>query len=150
MNYSKSPSILLVLALGGCSLTPAASDAFLVTSEPAGAEVFVFGESIGHTPVDVAVAQVFPATYPADKETLYGRLVVRKEGCEEKTVPVGTRTVAKGVKVRLECEQPIPASAPDAAVDVASRLQRLEKLRQEGTIDQQEYEAHRRRILESL
>lgn len=153
MNYRHSPSILTALALAGCSLTPAASDSFTVASDPSGAEVFVLGAPVGTTPVDVSVAQVFPATYPAEKETLYGRVVVRKEGCEEKVVAVSTRAVARGLTVRLDCAPPAASamSTPTpAADDVAARLQRLETLRRDGTITEPEYEAHRRRILESL
>jgi hypothetical protein len=153
-----SPSILLVLALSGCSLAPPSSDSFTISSEPPGADVFVFGEKVGTTPVDIAVAQVFPNTFAAEQETLYGRVVLRKEGCTEQTVPVGTKVVARGMKVKLDCGKPaataapasLPVPAPAEQNDVAARLQRLKALRDDGTITADEYDAHRRRILESL
>lgn len=145
-----SPLRLLVVAplLVACgSYTPRHSDLLRIDSDPAGAEVYSLGERIGVTPLEVAVTRVFPAVYPPEKEALYGRVVLRKPGCEERQVAVSTGAVAKGLRVKLECGSaaPVPGGA-----DVRARLKRLDELRQEGVISDEEYAAQRQRILGEL
>jgi len=132
----------------GCAPLPAEPGFIAVESEPAGADVIVMGEQKGRTPLQLRLEDVFPVTYPAEKRALYGKIVLKKEGCRELTLPVSSKVYAKGVKARLDCNA--RPSADLATGTVGERLRQLKALREQGLITEEEAKAARRRILDEL
>ena len=126
-----------------------------VTSEPAGAEVYVMGEKLGVTPLTVNQDAVFPPAFPAEKQALYGNIELRKPGCKNSVQPVSTRDLARGLRVRLECIE--PAGGPSAAnrpgiagATVEQRLRQVRDLLDKGLITEQEARDIRQRLLNEL
>ncbi len=147
---------LLVSGCSGSSLMPATNDSFMVESKPSGATVYVMGEIVGTTPVEVTAKQVFPSLYPSEQTPLYGRIFFSLEGCEEYAMPVGTGHLSKGMKVKLECDPMRPVAQPVQAAEmprestIKRRLQELKSLFDEGLISDEDYESKRKAILEEL
>lgn len=154
-------SCLLALAVAlaaGCAPIGAKPGQIDVSSEPAGAEVYVMGEKAGVTPVTLDQDALFPLTYPAEKQALYGRIELRKAGCQAATQAVSTRAVAKGVHVKLDCGMAAPATSvpvpgapvgqPKPAID--ARLRQVRDLLEQGLITEQEARDIRQRILDEL
>ncbi len=126
-----------------------------VTSEPAGAEVYVMGEKLGVTPLTVNQNAVFPPAFPAEKQALYGNIELRKPGCKDSVQPVSTRVLAKGVHIRLECEggeggSPAALRQAEPGASMESRLRRVQELRDKGLITDQEARDIRQRLLNEL
>ena len=118
-----------------------------ITSDPAGAEVYVLGSRVGLTPISLDENVIFPATYPGEKQALYGAVELRKAGCDSAVQRVSTRAVAQGLHVKLDCgEAPVGAGEPG----VELRLKRLQELRDKGLVTEQEAGEIRRRILGEL
>ena len=153
-------SCTLMISLSACagnSLAPKNSDKISVKSEPSGASVYVMGEDMGLTPLSVDVDNLYPVTYSPDEQELYGKIVLKHEGCSDKTVKVSTGMVSSGLKTDLDCvkdEEPevllhvqpqVPTAKP-----VKQRLQELQGLKDEGLISEHEYQDIRSRILKSL
>ncbi len=170
----------LMTGLTGCTGLGAIAgdDTLAVTSTPPQATVFVMEEAVGQTPLKLSQQTLFPATYPQDKQHLYGQVTIKKAGCKDYVAQIGSRTIARGLDVTLDCggdsgtgtpATPAPATAPAAGTDstmvrepqtlspgmtgnpsAKQRLQRIDALKQEGLIDDNEYQAIRQRILDSL
>ncbi|MEJ2694734.1 MAG: SHOCT domain-containing protein [Candidatus Thiodiazotropha sp.] len=111
---------------------------------------------------------------------MYGVITIRKAGCQDFTQRISSSNISRGVEVQLDCgshatinrassSDPAPAaegnsgttatvtdqtntpSSPTAAESSAKqRLLRIEQLRKEGLITDQEYRTVRQRILDSL
>lgn len=148
---------LLVAALQGCAGAATRADELSVTSEPPAAEVYAMGERLGVTPLTIRQEAVFPVVYDRDREPLYGKLMLRKDGCREHTQRVSSAALHKGVVVKLDCGQPAAKEAvekleapPRAAQTPALRLRRLDALHREGLISDEEYHTIRERILSEL
>jgi len=149
---------LFIVTGQGCAGVATRADEFSVTTEPPGAAVYAMGERLGVTPLTIRQESVFPVVYQPDQQHLYGTLLLRKEGCREHSQRVSSAALHKGIAVNLDCggraveeaaEQREPAQ-PQAARTPATRLRRLDQLRQEGLISDQEYRAIRSRILSEL
>jgi len=155
-----------LLISSGCSssgnggLFPSAVNGpFKVESMPSGADVYVMGEKIGITPVMVSRRDVFPNIYPHDKESLYGKVTIKKEGCFEYTRPVSAEISSKGLQAKLDCttyksiqEDVVPGSiavAHDRAT-VEQRLEKIKDLFDKGLITEEEAKKTRERILNDL
>lgn len=136
----------LPLLLTGCAAMPN-GESLRVDSEPQGAEIFVMGERVGTTPAEVSRRAIFPNVYPKEKEQLYGLVVLRKAGCQEFQTAVSAEKLKRGIDVKLKCEQPEGAGTPK---EIRGRLKRLDELRSEGVISEEEYREQRRRILGEL
>jgi hypothetical protein len=157
---------------GGClggSLFVSGSGSTRVESVPTGAEVYVMGERLGTTPLDVADARLFPVHYPRELSDLYGKVVLRHPGCEELVRAVDLQAANEGISASLVCgdtdadgdrpsaEAPAdraaapptrPAVAPHSAAD---RLAQIKALRRDGLLDEREARSLRDRALrESL
>lgn len=143
-----------ILLLAGCAgnLFPSAGNQpILIESEPGAAEVYVMGEKIGVTPYPLSRREVFPNSYPKDKESLYGKVTLKKEGCADFTRPVSTEIVSQGLHAKLDCGDKMPSAAP--ATPNATVEQRLEKIREllgKGLISEEEAGKARARILDGL
>src|SRR5450631_3873914 len=104
----KALALFNLLLVAGCStggnLFPAAGNSPInVESEPSGAEVYVMGEKVGVTPLKVSRSDVFPITYPREKESVYGRITLKKAGCSDFTRTVSAEIGNAGLHAQLEC-----------------------------------------------
>lgn len=141
---------LPALGMGGCSsVADNRVPELLITSTPTGAEVRVMGERVGVTPLRLPSKAVFPATYPQEQQSLYGRVRINHPGCALYEVPVSNKALEDGLHAKLQCDS---AEAPASSVPLGARerLKQLEDLKREGLIDEQEYRQTRQRIIESL
>jgi hypothetical protein len=156
---------LSAAVIAGCASVGAKPGRVDVTSEPPGAEVYVMGERAGVTPLTLEQARVFPLTYPSEKQALYGKVELRKAGCQPAVRAVSTGAVAEGIRVMLDCggarqppaqtqPNPVPPSATPAATaqktGVDQRLRQVRDLLEQGLITEQEAHEIRMRILNEL
>jgi hypothetical protein len=127
-----------------------------VESIPSGADVYVMGEKIGVTPVEISRTLVFPNTYPSEKESLYGRIILKKEGCFDFTRTVSAEVGNAGLHAKLDCAAPNPASSEKTQVTshsdqtVEQRLDKIKDLQNKGLITDDEAKKARERILNEL
>ena len=167
LNRLKETVLLMPLLLAaGCSSTDGGRDLIQmesagnnpinIESEPSGAEVFVMGESVGVTPLKIYTKDVFPITYPKEKESLYGKVTLKKGGCSDFTKTVSMKVTNVGLHAQLVCANMIPVS-PQTSKDVPrvneSVEQRLEKIRDllnKGLITDEEAKKARERVLSDL
>lgn len=142
--------------MSACSQTPSlvgGDNKITVSSEPAGASVYVMGEVVGTTPVVVDVGAVYPLTYAPELQGDYGRIMLKHAGCEDRIITVSSRMINSGLNTKLDC---VAAEAPPVTkpvlVDktVTQRLQELQLLKEQGLITDEEYQTIRQRILQSL
>jgi hypothetical protein len=171
-------SISLAVLLAGCSGIGnfAGSDSLSLRSNPSDAEVYVMGQAVGRTPIEISQPTLYPSVYPQEQQHLYGVVTLKKTGCADFQRRVSGRDIARGLQVELDCGVDLsgnpparaatvdtPRAAPeisdstdpnppmdDAAQSAKQRLQRINELKEEGLIDNQEYRAIRQRILDSL
>ena len=165
---------LLVALASGCAPMGTKPGRVDVSSDPAGADVYVMGSKVGVTPLALDQDAIFPLTYPAEKQALYGMVELRKAGCLPARQNVSTRAVSRGLHVKLDCgeaaraETPAPRqtqpAAPAASANeqapatpvvkqtpaIEQRLKQVQELRDKGLITEQEAQEIRRRILEEL
>jgi hypothetical protein len=86
-------------------------DSIRIESEPSGAAVYVMGKNVGTTPLSISSKEVFPLTYPKEKESLYGSVTLIKSGCADYTKPVSARVLDKGLKATLACNDAAPVAS---------------------------------------
>lgn len=98
---------LATACLGG-SLLASSRDTTRVESNPPGAEVYVMGERLGTTPLEVEDRLVYPVHYPREKAELYGRIELRKDGCETTVRALDLRASNEGLVVELRCAETPP------------------------------------------
>ena len=170
----------LLPVIQGCSGTTlfTSSKYVHVTSEPPGATVYVMGDLVGETPLEIDQRDLFPTVYDQSKQDVYGTILFKKRGCEDSNQPVGMNAGATGIKAKLVCEeQPlvqekavqtvplkktkipetqtpqIERSQPvyiQSSGSAKQRLISLQDLRDNGLISEDEYINIRQRILEEL
>jgi hypothetical protein len=146
-----------------------------VRSDPVGAEVLANGRSIGVTPVTVTPANEWSTGFVSGKDyginyQYTGTITLRMPGCKEFSANVDDYLLSKDIAVKLECgpeyqpvaapagrPQPQPGYSPASRADyetseeiMARRLRRLEGLRDQGLISEEEYRQVRSRILGEL
>lgn len=171
--FVKSSGMVLalfsLLFAAGCSsrggtsnfFPPAGDNSIRIESEPAGAEVYVMGENIGVTPLQISRNDVFPNNYPGEKLSLYGTVTLKKEGCSDLTRTVSTEISSKGLRAKLDCADMNPASPPallpatsspraPAGETVEQRLDKIRDLLNKGLITGEEAKKTRERILKDL
>lgn len=148
-------SVLLALCAASCAghAFVAADARTPVESSPSGAEVFVMGERVGTTPLELDDSLAFPLSYPPERRALYGKVVLRHEGCEEWQAPLSVKAARYGIVAELDCEPgvtPVEGSDEGAAPppSLEQRLRRLDDLREEGLVDGAEWTRVRGRILD--
>jgi len=160
-RYSAKALLLLGVLLAGCSsrgeLFPAAgNNPIRIDSVPTGAEVYVMGEKIGTTPLAISSKDVFPNLYPREKESLYGRITLKKPGCSDLTRTVSSGIIGAGLHARLDCNNGTPPSSgipkevPDSSASVEQRLDKIKDLLDKGLITDDEAKKARERILNDL
>ncbi|WP_428624194.1 PEGA domain-containing protein [Sedimenticola sp.] len=134
---------------------------FTVTSTPAGATVYVMGQVLGTTPLEIRRDQVFPATYPSQLEAEYGYVTLRYQDCEPYRQSITNKILENDLKVTLACGNntlpaaiPLPtlktAPKPATPPSIRHRLLELKQLYSDGLISEQEYSERRKAILNEL
>ncbi|MGA9666618.1 MAG: PEGA domain-containing protein [Gallionella sp.] len=163
-NTAKTLALCSSLLLAaGCSspggmsnLFPSAGDnPIKVESNPAGAEVYLMGTNVGMTPLQLTREDVFPNLYPKDKESLYGRVTLRKAGCADFTATVSSQVSSYGLHAKLDCGGDKPAAAAGTSSGGSSetaeqRLGKIKDLLDKGLITEDEAKNARERILNGL
>jgi PEGA domain len=153
-----------LLFIAACSSTggvdsyfPAAgNNPIKVESVPSGAEVYVMGEKVGVTPLQINRKEVFPNTYPRDKESVYGRIILKKEGCSDFTRTVSAEISNAGLHAQLDCGDLYTAQpgasryAPRNNLTVEQRLQKIKDLLNKGLINEEEAKKARERVINDL
>ncbi|HQT26765.1 MAG TPA: PEGA domain-containing protein, partial [Burkholderiales bacterium] len=119
-----------------------------IQSVPTGADVYVMGEKVGTTPLKIEQKDVFPNSYPKEKQDLYGKVTLKKAGCSDYVKTVNTKIIDVGLKARLDCGQNSPAiqqgSAPQYSMParmsktVEQRLEEIKDLQNKGLITDDE------------
>lgn len=148
---------VLVLGCAGPSVSKSEPEKIEITSDPTGATVLVDGSEIGSTPLRIVPAEFFRSGFVGLSYRYYGRLVFKKPGCEEKVIEVNDAVLAGDIRATLECDPDYrlpkldkPVGNPTTSDQYAERLQRIERLYQQGLIMEEEYNMLRSRILDEL
>ena len=141
-----------VSACGGNSLAPKNSNKISVASEPSGASVYVMGKLAGITPVLLDSNNVFPIVYLPENEQDYGYITLRHEACSDKKIKITAGMISDGLRVGLDCVVEEAATDKSSVVErtVSQRLKQIQALKDEGLINDQEYQKIRSRILKSF
>lgn len=161
------PLLLVAVAAAGAATAQTfegpASRTFEVRSNPPGAEVRTISGAHGKTPASITERDVYPNTYPSDRQDLYGIVILDRPGCKEEAVRLGTADIRQGLSVDLDCESAGRRSGPPAsppgkaetrpeAESMPDRrlrqLRVLQELHDEGLLTDDEEERIRRRILD--
>ncbi len=135
-----------------------------IISEPAGAVAYADGSELGTTPLEIVPGNYFRSGFVGLSYRYYGKLTLKKAGCETWSTEVDDAILLKDVHARLKCDpdyRSAPATVPsgtasDAMPNPASgnhyveRLERIEILHKKGLISDEEYRRLRARILEKL
>jgi hypothetical protein len=168
VNHAWPLSIAASLLLIGCasvSQSETASGKIKIISEPAGAVAYADGAELGLTPLEIIPGNYFRSGFVGFSYRYYGKLAVRKAGCETWSTEVNDNVLSKDVHARLKCDPNFPpSSAPAPSADSASgsmpnspardeiieRLERLETLHKRGLISDDEYQQLRARIIDKL
>lgn len=124
-----------------------------VSSTPSGASVYIMGELQGETPLVINVTKLYPVTYSKENKSLYGRIALMHEGCDDVFIKVTNEMSGSTLKQNLNCiGDEIPEIKESMSSDglVKQRLHELGDLKKEGLINEEEFQKIRLRILESL
>ena len=140
---------------GGSNFFPSAGDnPIKIESDPSGAEVFVMGEKIGVTPLQISHKDVFPNIYPKEKESVYGRVTLKKAGCSDFTRTVSMEIGSVGLRARLDCGDMNPVPTPRDALrigeTVEQRLDKIKDLLNKGLITEEEAKKAREHVINDL
>lgn len=155
MYTAASPSAYGANFTMGDLFPSAGNKAIKIESDPPGATVYVMGQDRGVTPLSISNTDVFPNTYPRDKQSLYGKVVIKKAGCTDVTRTVSSDVIDAGLRVKLECGDLDPVSrasgnAPPANETVEQRLEKIKDLLSKGLISEEEAKKARERIINNL
>jgi hypothetical protein len=123
-----------------------------IESIPPGADVYVMGEKVGETPFQISRDKIFPHLYPKEKESLYGKVTLRKAGCLDFTRPISTAIGDYGLHAQLDCGSSAPSATARAAPSgtVEQRLDKIKELQGKGLITEEEAKKAREHILNDL
>jgi hypothetical protein len=163
-RLEKTFALFSLLLVAGCStmggvnnLFPTAGDnPIKIESDPTGAEVYVMGEKVGVTPLQVSHKDVFPIVYPREKVAVYGRIILRKAGCLDFTRTVNAEISNLGLRAQLDCGDIKSASpvasgkTPGISEPVEQRLAKIKALLNKGLITEEEAMKARERVLSDL
>jgi hypothetical protein len=154
---ARALALVNLVLVAGCSSTgadlfPAAgNNPIKIESVPPGADVYVMGEKVGVTPLQISRKDVFPNTYPRDKESVYGRITLKKEGCADFTRTVSAEISNAGLHAKLDCGDTNPAgTAPRSGETAEQRLGKIKDLLNKGLITEEEAKKARERVLNDL
>jgi hypothetical protein len=164
-NSGKALALSSLLLAAGCSsmsgtsndmgsFFPAAGNKLIkIESDPPGATVYVMGEDRGVTPAKISNTDVFPNIYPKEKESLYGKVTLKKAGCTDVTRAVNADMINYGFRAKLDCGDLNPTSsrnAPRSNETVEQRLEKIKDLLSKGLISEEEAKKAREHIINDL
>jgi len=167
-HSGKLLAFFTLLFAAGCSSTegvsnnlgnlfPSAEDKPIrIDSDPSGAGVYVMGEKVGVTPLAISRKDVFPITYPKEREFLYGKVTLKKEGCLDFARTVNPKIIDGGLHAQLSCGDltsvapPTSMDAPHTNETVEQRLEKIKELLNKGLITEEEAKKARERVLNDL
>lgn len=136
-----------------------------IESDPSGADVYVMGEKVGVTPLKLSQKDMFPNTYPKEKESFYGKVTLKKAGCSDYTKTVNAKIIDVGLKAKLDCGGLYPSASsqgesrapetrsvpiPRLSETVEQRLDKIKDLQNKGLITEDEAKKARERVLNDL
>jgi len=175
MRLFHSPSLKWIGMLAatsvfsGCAGMGASSESLSgrikITSEPAGAVAFADGAELGATPLEIVPGDHFHSGFVGFSYRYYGKLSIKKAGCETWSTEVNDNILSKDVHAKLKCDpnfRPAATAAPaaggpsDSMSEPSSgdptveRLERIETLHKKGLISDEEYKQLRARIIDKL
>ncbi|MBT3203673.1 MAG: SHOCT domain-containing protein [Gammaproteobacteria bacterium] len=148
--------LLWIPLISSCSGIPLLSEHknnIPVDSIPTGASIYVMGKFHSTTPSVVNQYSIHPITYNKEDESLYGRITIKHEGCQEKSVIVNSQIISSGLKTTLDCTektQTVTKQQDNTDKSVVQRLQQLQTLKDEKLISDEEFREIRIRILDSI
>ncbi|MEO6974639.1 MAG: PEGA domain-containing protein [Gallionella sp.] len=161
-HTGKTLALFSLLFAAGCSSSGGTGNLFAaagdkpikIESIPPGADVYVMGENIGATPIMIKRDRVFPNLYPKEKESLYGKVTLRKAGCLDFTRTISTEIGNYGLHAKLDCGDTNSGSASATASrtseTVEQRLDKVKDLLGKGLITDEEAKKAREHILNGL
>jgi hypothetical protein len=134
-----------------------------INSKPSGADVYVMGKKVGKTPMRISASAPFPENYNKANRSLYGKIILKKEGCKDLIESVSNKSVSSGINAVLDCndgnnkatEHKANSVAPGHVApgrfdDLNQKLEEVKKLEQKGLITKEEARKARERILNGL
>ncbi|MGA7179886.1 MAG: PEGA domain-containing protein [Thiobacillaceae bacterium] len=136
-----------------------------ITSEPVGAVAYADGSELGTTPLEIVPGNYFRSGFVGFSYRYFGKLSMKKAGCETWSTEVNDYILSKDVNATLKCDpnfQPASTSTPSvtgtsvsmpsspATDQTVERLERLETLHKKGLISDDEYKQLRARVLDKL
>ena len=117
-----------------------------IESTPDGAEITTIVGRQGVTPLSITERDIYPNTYPEAKVDLYGKVVIRKPGCETITRRVMLDDIKNGLDIQLDCS----ASTPVADRKAVAKPQAIPKPEQSASSVAEPLSARRLRQLKVL
>lgn len=150
--------VFLLTACGRGGIRSSNHNEVSVSSEPSGASVYVVGELQGSTPMIINLTKLYPATYAREYSHLYGSIVLKRDGCSDRTVKITPDIAGAGLKEKLDCmvsknlvvNKAVVKKPTTVDKSIKLRLQELQSLKEEGLINEDEYRKIRNRILGSI
>ncbi|MCU7934195.1 MAG: PEGA domain-containing protein [Candidatus Thiodiazotropha sp. (ex Dulcina madagascariensis)] len=124
-----------------------------VESVPSGATVTIMDKNLGETPLRITQQQIYPAAYDPAQQQRYGEILIKKKGCRDYRKRISYRDFNQGLTVELDCgdaETDAKANGHQRDRTIKQRLIRLDNLKRDGLISEEEYRQARERILEAL
>ena len=164
-HSGRALALFALLFVAGCSSSGGASkgagnffssakDTINIESDPSGADVYAMGEKIGVTPLKIRHQDVFPNIYPKEKESMYGRVTLKKAGCSDLTRTISMEISSEGLHTKLDCADMNPVStrieAPRLSETVEQRLDKIKALQSKGLITEDEAKKAREQVLKDL
>ena len=152
-------TLLSATLLGGCGGMPigGASGHINIISDPPGATAYADNMELGATPLAIVPGEHFRSGFVGTAYRYYGKLSLKKPGCEPYSIDVNDYILSRDVHATLKCDPdyhpPAPANAQQAAPssqNYSERLERIEALRKQGLLSDEEYKNLRKRILDEL
>jgi len=175
LNGYRVVLIALVISGSGCSSYSGTSSSnglgqmlfeptsVQIDSKPSGAGVYVMGKKVGETPMRISSSAPYPENYNKANRSLYGKIILKKEGCKDLIESVSDKSISSGINAVLDCndgnnratEHKMNSVAPRHVApgrfdELNQRLEEVKKLEKEGLITKDEAKKARERILKGL
>ncbi len=161
------PASLVLIGCAGLAPPQSRAAKIMISSEPTGAIAYADGAELGVTPLKIQPSDNFRSGFVGSSYRYFGKLTLRKPGCEPWSTEVDDHVLSHDVRVKLKCDPGLlpaseatlnPTANPQSAAGSASRLndktaerlKRIESLRKGGLISDEEYRKARARIIEQL
>lgn len=137
--------VITFLSLAGCAV----NREIQVKSNPPVATVLREDTILGTTPFTTDINMLFPHRAYDFKPSASAVLIFKKEGYEDGSVTLTEFSVPPVVEITL-VPRNAPAAPPSAKPELEERLRELERLRERGLINEDEYRKKREELLNEL